>query len=281
MNSKHDIKAVFIIEAESGRSIYQRTYAKGFTGQFELLSGQLSGIYAILNNEMIDDRLKSVDTEDTRFIWVKRGPVVLMAATALKLNRSYIKSMLITMYEFFEKIIKSKNMTIEDYLKYESEIGTGLSDLDAQIDELVSQFEQIDENVVAKKSMDSLEVYEHLFYRLLKMVSDEQRVSIINKIKEMYSEQLNKHIHTRKFIFDKNGIALTNFTTKELETFKYREIRNLLENMLKDIAFEVRKTIGDSNYRNELFNLIVPYIKEDWVRIRAYAIDDDIIYHVF
>ncbi len=281
MNSKHDIKAVFIIEAESGRSIYQRTYAAEFNNQFELLSGQLSGIYAILNNEMIDDRLKSVDTEDTRFIWVKRGPIVLMAATALKINKSYIKAMLETLYEIFEKYLKESGQTLEHFLKFNSELSKALSILDNKVDELVGQFELIDENVIAKKAMDSLEVYEQLYYRLLRMVDQENRAEIISKIKNMHSEALNKYIHTQKFVFDRNGIALTNFSSKELESFKYREIRAILEQILKDISDLVRKSIGEENYRKNLFYYIVPYIKEDWVRIRAYAIDDDIIYHVF
>jgi hypothetical protein len=151
------------------------------------------------------------------------------------------------------------------------------------IDELVNQYEATDEVLVASKSMDCLEIYNHLFRALMKVKADKKkRKEIVKTVKKTLNPLKEKYPFLAQAPVDGAGIEVLDIEVNPLEEIiPYRHLRIALEEMLSILASTIKEVVGTNAYRAMIFNKLIPYVKRDLDRLNLYSCLDDVIRHVF
>jgi hypothetical protein len=149
------------------------------------------------------------------------------------------------------------------------------------LDVLISQYELTDESLINGKSMDCLEVYNHLFRAMMEVQTDQKtRKELVQGIRQVMKPLVETYPFLAQAPVDKVGIEVLNINVLSGE-ITYKNLRSALKDLFRAVAHLTRETVGNESYKNMIFDHTMPYVKRDIERLRTYAILDDVISCLF
>ncbi|MCK5152150.1 MAG: hypothetical protein KAQ65_09925, partial [Candidatus Thorarchaeota archaeon] len=147
------------------------------------------------------------------------------------------------------------------------------------VDELINQYEETDDALIAGKSMDCLEVYSHLFRAILRVKTDKRtRKKLIKRIRNLAESVQEAHTCLENIVIDDGGVEVLAI---DVRNTNYNKLRDALEELLRVVAFAAKDVVSKTAFRTMIFDHAMPYVKRDLSRLQTYAILDDTIRHLF
>jgi hypothetical protein len=277
MSDRRSIHGIWLIERQTGMNLIARAYT-GITIDMDLIAPFLSATHTFINRAA-NETLRTIDTDTHRYVWAANDELLFVMAVSKSARTGHMRFLLdYALNEFMHNEVP-EGTDLPALLSAWEGNPTSFDRFAIFVDELVSQYEQSGESLVAGKTMDSLEVYNHLFRAIMEVEVDKRTRK---KIVEQIRVQLQPLLETYPFLsvvpVDEAGIEVLNI---DVYTVDYRALRNALESMLKAVAEVIRKVAGEDAYRNMIFDHAMPYVKNDIGRLETYAILDDVVRYLF
>ena len=270
------IYGLWLIEKISGRNLISRNYV-GINIDIDLFAPLLTSTKMFVD-ATASEPLEMVDTEGSRYIWHSNQWLIIVLMISKKARIGHMRFLLhYALTVFMEKCMK-KYGPIEEFLQNWQ--GQPIFErYERFVDELVEQYEQTDEALLAGKAMDCLEVYSHLFNAILTIdLSKEKKQEMMERIKSELHELVATDEAFKNTVITNRGIDILSV---DYTKCSYRSLRTTLDKMLTIVARVTRNIAPKTAYRDMLFDHVVPYLKKDMARLETYSIIDDVIQTVF
>jgi hypothetical protein len=278
MSSKKSILGVWVIERGSGRNIVSRAYSDVVKLDMDLIAPFLSATHTFIDKAS-NETLKTIDTETSRYVWEANDYLLFVMVVSKAARLGHMRFMLdYALNEFMTNVVPS-----------DTDIGSLLKDWHGNpktfknfgnfVDELVTQYEETDESLVAGKSMDCLEVYSHLFRGIMRVkATKSKKAQIVSKMKEYVESLLHRYPFLKDVPIDTAGIEVLQIDINEVS---YQHLRDSLEELLRLLGKVTKEIAPPREYRNMVFDDVMPYVKRDIQRLQTYAILDDVVRYLF
>ena len=281
MTTRRSIHGVWLIERGSGRNMVARAYS-GIDIDMDLIAPFLSATHTFID-QASNESLRTIDTENSRYVWEANDYLLFVMVVSKSARLGHMRFMLkYALDEFMRREVPS-NSDLQSLLSAWHGIPDTFKHFGNFIDELVTQYEETDESLLAGKTMDCLEVYSHLFRAILRIDVDKKtRKKMMKEIRKKVDKLSDDHPLLKNVPIDEHGVdVLTIDVYKLVDDTDYRNFRVALEELLRIIA-EVTRDISDrETYREMLFECAMPYVKRDIDRLQTYAILDDVVRYLF
>lgn len=277
MSDRRSIHGVWLIERLTGRNLISKAYT-GVTIDMDLIAPFLSATFTFIDKAS-NEELKTIDTETNRYVWESSEHLLLVMVVSKAARIGHMRFILqYALNEFLRNEVPA-DVDVESMLKRWTGAPSTFKKFGNFVNELVEQFETTDEALLAGKSMDCLEVYNHLFRAILKVkVTKKTKKELIKRIREL-AEPLSERYHClAEVIFDENGVEVLGIDVYKVQ---YKLLRECLEEMLRIIADGVKGLVTPKAFRDMIFEHAMPYVKRDLNRLQTYAILDDVIRYLF
>jgi hypothetical protein len=281
MGNGRAIQGVWLIERSTGRNIVSRAYS-GIEIDMDLIAPFLSATHTFIDKAS-SEQLQTIDTEHNRYVWLASEHLLFVLVCSKSARIAHMRFLLEYLLDEFMRNEVPKNSDIDTMLKTWWGAPDTFRGFGEFIDVLIGQYEATDEVLVASKSMDCLEVYNHLFRAIMCVKADkDKRKKIVKTVKKRMKPLIEEYPFLAQAPVDGAGIEVLDIEVNPMkETVPYRQLRIALEEMLGVLADTVKDVSGVNSYRAMIFNELIPYVKRDLDRLNLYSILDDIIRHVF
>ncbi len=278
MSNKKSILGVWVIERGSGRNIVSRAYSEAVKLDMDLIAPFLSATHTFIDKAS-NETLKTIDTEANRYVWEANDWLLFVMVVTKAARLGHMRFMLeYALKEFMTNEIPS-NTDISSMLKSWQGNPKTFKQFGNFIDELVTQYEETDECLVAGKSMDCLEVYSHLFRGIMRVkTTKSKRKQIVTKMKNYMEPLMGRYPFFVSIPVDEAGIEVLQIDVYEVA---YQHLRDALEELLRLIGLVTREIVPQKEYRDMIFDQVMPYVKQDIQRLQTYAIIDDVVRYLF
>jgi hypothetical protein len=278
MSSKRSILGVWLIERGSGRNLVAKAYSDIVKLDMDLIAPFLSATHTFIDKAS-NETLRTVDTETNRYVWEANDDLLFVMVVSKAARIGHMRFMLeYALNEFVKQEIPSDS-DVATVLKNWHGAPTTFKKFGNFVNELVEQYELTDESLLAGKSMDCLEVYNHLFRGLMKVkTGKKKRNDIVKRVNGWLEPMLNRYTFLAAVPVDGAGIEVLEI---DVNTVPYQHLRDSLEEVLRLLAKAVREIVTPKAYRDVIFDHIMPYAKRDIQRLQTYAILDDVVRYLF
>jgi hypothetical protein len=254
-----------------------RAYS-GIDIDMDLIAPFLSATHMFID-ETSNETLRTIDTATNRYIWEANDHLLFVMVVSKAARVSHMRFLLqYAMSEFITNEVPV-GMNVETVLREWHGAPTTFQEFGGFVDELVSQYEETDESLLAGKSMDCLVVYSHLFRAIMRVDIDKKiRRTLVRRIKKRIRPLIEEHGFLAGVTVDGGGIEILDI---DVYNVPYKILREVLEDLLRHLTEATRDTVTKARYRKMIFEHAMPYVKEDLERMQTYAILDDVIRHLF
>lgn len=278
MSSKKCILGMWVIERQSGRNLVSRAYSDAVKLDMDLIAPFLSATHTFIDKAS-SETLRTIDTETNRYVWEANDQLLFVMVVTKAARIGHMRFMLeYTLREFMSTQVP-EGATIESMLNTWHGSPSTFKKFGFFIDELVAQYEETDESLVAGKSMDCLEVYSHLFRGILKIKTTKaNKRKIIDRVLGLLEPLMDKHEFLTQMPIDQNGIEVLSI---DVYSVTYQHLRDTLEEILRVLAKATREFSSTKAYHEMIFDKVMPYVKRDIQRLQTYAILDDVVRYLF
>lgn len=278
MSSKRSILGVWLIERGSGRNLVAKAYSDLVKLDMDLIAPFLSATHTFIDKAS-NETLRTVDTETNRYVWEANDHLLFVMVVSKAARIGHMRFMLeYALNEFVKQEVPSDS-DVATVLKNWHGAPTTFKKFGNFVNELVEQYELTDESLLAGKSMDCLEVYNHLFRGLMKVkTGKKKRNDIVKRVNGWLEPMLNRYTFLAAVPVDGAGIEVLEI---DVNTVPYQHLRDSLEEVLRLLAKAVREIVTPKAYRDVLFDHVMPYAKRDIQRLQTYAILDDVVRYLF
>lgn len=278
MSSKKSILGVWVIERGSGRNIVSRAYSDVVKLDMDLIAPFLSATHTFIDKAS-NEILKTIDTETNRYVWEANDYLLFVMVVSKAARLGHMRFMLeYALNEFMTNVVPS-NTDIASMLKDWQGNPKTFKNFGDFVDELVTQYEETDETLVAGKSMDCLEVYSHLFRGVMRVKTTKTRkAQIVSKMISYVEPLLHRYPFLKNAPIDTAGIEVLQIDVYEVS---YQHLRDSLEELLRLLGAVTKEIVPPKDYRNMVFDEVMPYVKRDIQRLQTYAILDDVVRYLF
>lgn len=279
MSSKRFIHGAWLIEKDTGRTMVSRVYDRTEI-DMDLIGPYLSATHTFIDRASRES-LKTIDTESSKFVWETTDQLLLVMAVSKNARPAHIRFLLrYCINEFMSNHIPPGE-TLSTMLKSWTGSADTFQSFANFLDELVEQYESTDESLVASKSMDCLEVYNHLFRSLMSVkVDHELRERLVSEISRAMEPLIKKYPFLSRATVDTAGIEALDIDVAK-SVVEYRVLRKALEELFVVVTQIIKRTVDTSAFRNMIFDHVMPYVKRDMDRLQTYAILDNVIRNIF
>ncbi|MFW9907036.1 MAG: hypothetical protein ACFFEF_00560 [Candidatus Thorarchaeota archaeon] len=277
MSDRRAIHGVWLIERQTGRNLVSRAYS-GIEIDMDLIAPFLSATHTFIDKAS-NENLRIIDTENSRYIWQENDQLLFVMVVSKAARVGHMRFILeYALTEFMRQQVPTDE-TIENILKGWHGSPQTFAGFGNFVDELVNQFEETDEALIAGKSMDCLEVYSHLFRAILRVkVDKETRQKLVKRIQELVEPIREANPCLENLVIDESGVEVLGI---DVYKTNYNKLRDALEDLLRVVAAATKEVSSKSAFRKMIFDQAMPYVKRDLNRIETYAILDDVIRHLF
>ncbi len=278
MSSKKSILGVWVIERGSGRNLVSRAYSDAVKLDMDLIAPFLSATHTFIDKAS-NETLRTIDTETNRYVWEANEHLLFVMVVTKAARIGHMRFMLEYALREFLNIHVTADSSLENILSNWHGSPTTFKKFGRFIDELVSQYEETDESLVAGKSMDCLEVYAHLFRSILAIkTSKPNKRKIIDRVLTLLEPLMDKYEFLKDVPINADGIEVLSI---DVYTVGYQHLRDTLEEILRVLAKATREISPPKAYRDVVFEEVMPYVKRDIQRLQTYAILDDVVRYLF
>ncbi|MHA1247862.1 MAG: hypothetical protein ACTSPE_11080 [Candidatus Thorarchaeota archaeon] len=269
-SSRRSILGIWVIERETGRNLVARAYA-GIDVDMDLIAPFLSATHTFID-KAANDQLKTIDTEGSRYVWVGNEHLLLVMVVSKAARIGHMRFLLEYALDEFMKTMIPEGTDLGTMLKKWQGSPETFSAFGKFLDELVAQYEVTDESLIAGKSMDCLEVYNHLFREIMRVdVGRNVKKRIVKEIQSKIEPLIERYPFLSSVPVDEAG----------LEVLDYKVLREALEDLFRVVSQCVRQNVDPEKYQTNIFNNVMRYVKEDLRRLQTYAILDDVVRYLF
>lgn len=277
MSDKRTIHGIWLIERQTGRNIVSRAYS-GIEIDMDLIAPFLSATHTFIDKAS-HENLRIIDTENSRYVWQENEHLLFVMVVSKAARVGHMRFILeYGLNEFMRNVIPPEK-TVENVLNDWHGSPSTFSGFGNFVDELVTQYEETDEALVAGKTMDCLEVYSHLFRAIFKVKMDKKtRKKLIKRIKELAEPVQVSNSCLSEIVIDDNGVEILGI---DVYNANYGKLRQGLEDLLRIITSSTKDISSKVAFRNMIFDHAMPYVKRDLGRLETYAILDDVIRYLF
>jgi hypothetical protein len=281
MGNGRTIQGVWLIERSTGRNIVSRAYS-GIEIDMDLIAPFLSATHTFIDKAS-SEQLQTIDTEHNRYVWLASEYLLFVLVCSKSTRIAHMRFILEYLLDEFMRNEVPKNSDVDTLLKTWWGAPDTFSGFGEFIDVLVGQYEATDEVLVASKSIDCLEVYNHLFRAIMCVKADkDKRKAIVKSVKKKIKPLIEKYPFLAEAPIDGAGIEVLDIKINPMaECPPYRQLRIALEDLLGILTSTVKEIVGTNAYRAMIFNELIGYLRRDLDRLDTYKILDDIIRHVF
>ncbi|MGY5875610.1 MAG: hypothetical protein RTU30_07680 [Candidatus Thorarchaeota archaeon] len=281
MTNRRSVHGVWLIERGSGRNMVSRAYS-GIEIDMDLIAPFLSATHTFID-QASNETLRTIDTEHSRYVWEANEFLLFVMVVSKSARIGHMRFMLSYAMEEFVRTMVPANTNLGTILKNWHGAPNTFKHFGNFIDELISQYEETDESLLAGKTMDCLEVYSHLFRAILKVEVDKKtRKKIMSKIKKEAKPLIKKHPILSDVPITQNGIEVLDIDVYKLQDDgSYKTFRVALEGLLRIVALTTREMVETETFREMIFEHAMPYVKRDTARLQTYAILDDVVRYFF
>ncbi|MGQ4910809.1 MAG: hypothetical protein ACTSV3_04505 [Candidatus Thorarchaeota archaeon] len=278
MSSKRSILGVWVIERGSGRNLVSRAYSDAVKLDMDLIAPFLSATHTFIDKAS-NETLRTIDTETNRYVWEANDYLLFVMVVAKAARIGHMRFMLEYALNEFMKTQVPEGSDIADVLENWHGRTSTFKKFGKFIDELVAQYEETDEVLVAGKSMDCLEVMSHLFRGIMRVKTTKaNKRKIVNRVLGLMEAMLDRYPFLKTIPIDVAGIEVLQI---DVYSVSYQHLRDALEELFRLLAKATREIVSDKAYRDMVFNEVMPYVKRDIKRLQTYAILDDVIRYMF
>ena len=246
----------FIIDKNSGRAIFSRTYSK-ITIDENLLSGFMSALYGFAQGELKDTGIENVDMGGIRWVYVEGRGLLFISASEKKDDPLMLKSQLEQIGEmFFETFIIEEDFSEVDW---DGDM-TMWNPFVPILDELREDWSKAEKIMEAAKLMDLLEVYQSIIDSFAKNVKLDNEFANLNIMQSAFQ-------------------GGTEWDVEKLAEVDSEDLRDKLQHVLKNFIVITKEALinNEEFYHYVLFNSVYPIIIREWSRIKESKIDDFVI----
>lgn len=271
------IHGVWLIERATGRNLVSRAYS-GIEIDMDLIAPFLSATHTFIDKAS-HESLRIIDTETSRYVWQENDCLLFVMVVSKAARIGHMRFILeYALNEFMRNEIPDGESVDEILNGWHGNPQT-FSKFGNFVDELVNQFEETDEALLAGKSMDCLEVYSHLFRAILSVNLDKKtKKKLMKRIKSLSEPLVASHQCLHDVIINDNGVEVLG-----IDVFKtnYSKLREALEDLLRIVASATKEIASKDEFRDMIFEHAMVYVKRDLNRLETYAILDDVIRSLF
>ncbi|MHA2423560.1 MAG: hypothetical protein ACXAEF_02160 [Candidatus Thorarchaeota archaeon] len=277
MSDKRQIYGVWLIERQTGRNIVSRAYS-GIEIDMDLIAPFLSATHTFIDKAS-HENLRIIDTETSRYVWQENDYLLFVMVVSKQARVGHMRFILeYALNEFMRKEIP-KEKTVDIVLSDWHGSPQTFKGFGNFVDELVDQYEETDEALIAGKSMDCLEVYSHLFRAILRVKTDKKtRKKLIKKIRELAEPVIESNPCLSNIEIDDGGVEVLSI---DVYNTQYSKLRSALEEILRVVSIATKDIATKAAFRSMIFEHAMPYVKRDLNRLETYAILDDVIRYLF
>ena len=277
MSDKRTIYGVWLIERQTGRNIVSRAYS-GIEIDMDLIAPFLSATHTFIDKAS-HENLRIIDTETSRYVWQENDQLLFVMVVSKQARVGHMRFILeYALNEFMRKEIPPET-TVDSVLSGWHGNPQTFKGFGNFVDELINQYEETDDALIAGKSMDCLEVYSHLFRAILRVKTDKRtRKKLIKRIKTLAEPVQKDNACLENIVIDDGGVEVLAI---DVRNTNYNKLRDALEELLRVVAFATKDVVSTTAFRTMIFNHAMRYVKRDLSRLQTYAILDDVIRHLF
>ncbi|RDE13496.1 MAG: hypothetical protein C4K48_08300 [Candidatus Thorarchaeota archaeon] len=278
MSSKKSILGVWVIERGSGRNIVAKAYSDAVKLDMDLIAPFLSATHTFIDKAS-NETLKTIDTETNRYVWEANDYLLFVMVVSKAARLGHMRFMLEYALKEFMTNVVPPGSDVATLLKNWPGTRNTFKGFGDWVDVLVTQYEETDESLVAGKSMDCLEVYSHLFRGVMQVKATKAKKSqIVAKMTEHVEHLLSQYPFLSSVPIDTAGIEVLQIDVYDVS---YQHLRDALEELLRLLGKVTQETVAPKEYRNMIFDDVMPYVKGDIQRLETYAILDDVVRYLF
>jgi len=279
LSEKRFILGIWLIERGSGRNLVARSYDR-VEIDMDLIGPFLSATHTFIDKAS-NEELRTIDTEASRYVWEATEQLLFVMAVSKNTRVALARFLLqYALSEFLNNHIPQGEDVASVLRGWQGSPETFQS-FGEFLDELVSQYEVTDESLILGKSMDCLEVYNHLFRAIMQVKTDSKtRNKLVKSIVNAMTPLTKSYPFLAQAPVDKAGIEVVNINILSGQV-TYKSLRNALGELLEAVALTAKATVDNETFRNMIFDSVMPYVKRDLQRITTYAILGDVIRDLF
>jgi hypothetical protein len=277
MSDHRSILGVWLIERKTGRNLVSRAYS-GIDIDMDLIAPFLSATHTFIDKAS-NENLRIIDTENSRYIWQENDHLLFVMVVSKAARIGHMRFILqYALNEFMRNEVPDGD-TIDAILSGWHGNPQAFNHFGNFVDELVGQFEETDEALVAGKSMDCLEVYSHLFRAILGVEIDKKsRKKLMKRIKEHAAPIIEGDQCLAGVTIDDGGVDILSI---DVYKANYGKLRTGLEDLLRVVSSSAKEIASEEAFRNMIFDRAMVYVKRDLSRLETYAILDDVVRYLF
>jgi hypothetical protein len=277
MSDHRSILGVWLIERKTGRNLVSRAYS-GIDIDMDLIAPFLSATHTFIDKAS-NENLRIIDTENSRYIWQENDHLLFVMVVSKAARIGHMRFILqYALNEFMRNEVPDGD-TIDAILSGWHGNPQAFNHFGNFVDELVGQFEETDEALVAGKSMDCLEVYSHLFRAILGVEIDKKsRKKLMKRIKERAAPIIEGDQCLAGVTIDDGGVDILSI---DVYKANYGKLRTGLEDLLRVVSSSAKEIASEEAFRNMIFDRAMVYVKRDLSRLETYAILDDVVRYLF
>ncbi|MCF2135986.1 MAG: hypothetical protein K9W43_01990 [Candidatus Thorarchaeota archaeon] len=279
MTNRRSILGIWVIERDTGRNLVARAYEETDV-DMDLIAPFLSATHTFIDRAS-NEALKTIDTESSRYVWVGNEHLLFVMIVSKAARIGHMRFLLdYALEEFMKRMIPEGEDLGQVLQKWHGHPQT-FAAFGKFLDELVAQYEVTDDSLLTGKSMDCLEVHNHIFRNLMRMdIDSKTRKQLVKTLKKEIEPLIEKYPFLATVPIDGAGIEVLDIDIINHD-IPYKTLREALEELFKTVANCVRTTIDKRKYHSVLLNHVMPYVKGDLRRLQTYAILDDVIRYLF
>ncbi|MFX1521010.1 MAG: hypothetical protein ACFFCD_13925 [Promethearchaeota archaeon] len=281
------IHNVWIVEKKSGLLLFHEKLGSIETEE-DLLSGFLSAIFSFAETEIGASGIESIEMGDYTMVYcVSHGLLFVMAADkkdSWSNLRAQIDLIRDSFLEEFPEIKKDWKHFFSNW--------RGNRDLfqrfHTPLKDLVNTWVEVEATTSVAEKMDILEVYQQVFSRTSKITFPLFRESAIKKILEnRLKETLKAHqsalnVEQLSAIYNSKetflNVLSVNVFNPELTI---STLKATLRDLCKTTLDTLKEYMGEKLFGEEFRTHVLPYVKQDYDRIREFDLDKFFIKYIF
>ena len=268
------LKEIWILEKLGGRCIFTKSYSALDTDP-DLLSSFLSALYS-LSEEVSgesNEGIESIEMGGQKWVYTEINNLLFICASDKKDSTQVIRAQINTIKN---KFVEQFPFVDKDTFCQEFDGNVSqFDDFEGFLIELTEDWKKVDKVTSAAELMDMIEVFQQFFHLLSKTApSIKGREKYLDEkmlyLKEVLPPSLAKARYS-EFGWDLLGINVFEQDIKE------DELRDGLYKILRFYCELLQEVFGKELFLNVVSNIIFPYIRKDWDRIKKLHLDKVVI----
>ncbi|MHA1480831.1 MAG: hypothetical protein ACTSQZ_05370 [Candidatus Thorarchaeota archaeon] len=277
MSDRRSIHGIWLIERLTGRNLISKAYSQ-IEIDMDLIAPFLSATHTFIDRAS-NEELKIIDTETNRYVWESNEYLLFVMVVSKAARIGHMRFILqYALNEFMRNEIP-EDMNVEYMLKRWTGAPSHFNKFGKFVNELVEQFEETDEALLAGKSMDCLEVYSHLFRCIMKVKVDKKiRKKLMKRIRQQTKPLMEISPCLTDIPIHDDGIEVLDIDVYKTQ---YKPLRTCLEELLRIVAETTKEIVTTRAFRKMIFDFAMPYVKRDLSRLQTYTILDDVVRYLF